>query len=135
MVLLRSTEGWNETGSTGLNIPPRPAAVCSSRPGTPALTLRCGLEFSQEHSEERLDERDWVYSANHRATVCLLPCLHAVSHTTYTAAGVRVCLCVCALYVWGFTTSLYHFKEDNEVSANYRKLVLFTCINQHCEED
>jgi len=69
---------WSSTA--GLNIEPRPAAVCSSHPETPAHTLRCGLELSQEHSEERLDERDWVYSANHRPTVYLLPCLPAVSH-------------------------------------------------------
>lgn len=64
--------GLKSNEATGLNIPPSPAAVCSSHPGTPAHTLRCGLEPSQEHSEERLDERDWVYSANHRPTVCLL---------------------------------------------------------------
>lgn len=87
---------WN--GATGLNIPPRPAAVCSSHPGMPAHTLRCGLELSQEHNEERLDERDWVYSANHRPTVCLLPCLPAVNYTTYTAAAAGVCdFCVCVV--------------------------------------
>ena len=93
----RSAKRWNRNGATGLNILPRPAAVCSSHPGTPAHTLRCGLELSQEHSEERLDERDWVYSANHRPTVCLLPCLPAVSHTTYTAAAG---VCVMFVYVW-----------------------------------
>lgn len=48
--------------------PKRPAAVC----GTPAHTLRCGLERSQEHGEERLDDRDRVYRADHRSAGRLL---------------------------------------------------------------
>lgn len=80
---------WNE--ATGLNIPPSPAAVCSAHPGTPAHTLRCGLELSQAHSEERLDERDWVYSANHRPTVCLL---QYYIHSCWCVW----CLCMCCMF-------------------------------------
>lgn len=77
--------GFKRNKATGLNIPPRPTTVCFSHHGMPAHTLRCGLELSQEHSEERLDERDWVYSENHRPTVCLL------IHSCW--------VCVCVLYV------------------------------------
>lgn len=45
-----------------------------------------------EHSEERLDERDWVYSANHSPTVCLLQ--------YYIHSCWKVCVCVYVLYVW-----------------------------------
>lgn len=46
----------------------------------------------REHSEERLDERDWVYSANHRATV--FP--PAALHTQLLACVVFVHV----LYIW-----------------------------------
>lgn len=81
----------------GLHIPPRPAAVCSSHPGTPAHTLRCGLELSQEHSEERLDERDWVYGANHRPTVCLLPSCSQLCYTHSRWCACTVCVCAVCL--------------------------------------
>lgn len=86
-------------GVAGQKVPPRPSAVCSAHPGMPAHTLRCGLELSQEHSVERLDERDRVYSANRRPTVCLLCCLPALSRTKYTAAG--VCARVRPVFLYG----------------------------------
>lgn len=46
----------------------------------------------REHSEERLDERDWVYSANHRATVSP----PAALHTQLLACVVFVHV----LYIW-----------------------------------
>lgn len=46
----------------------------------------------REHSEERLDERDWVYSANHRATVSPPAALHT---------QLLVCVVfVHVLYIW-----------------------------------
>lgn len=120
MVLLRSAEGWNETGPIGLNIPPRPAAVCSSHPGTPAHTLRCGLELSQKHSEERLDERDWVYSANHRPTVCLLPCLPAVSYSLLHTQLLVCEWCLCGCYMYGVEGGVAFITEGG------------TCWNKSC---
>lgn len=34
---------FKSKGTAVLNIPPRPATVCYSHPGTPAHTLRCGF--------------------------------------------------------------------------------------------
>lgn len=57
--------------------------------GTPAHTLRCGLERSQEHGEERLDDRDRVYRADHRPAGRLLH------------AGVCVMfVCACGVFGW-----------------------------------
>lgn len=148
----RSAASWNDMwGALVRASQPRPATVCSAHPGMPAHTLRCGLELSQEHSVERLDERDRVYSANRRPTVCLLSCLSALSRTKYTAVSVcaRVlCFCVFGLViVWrGYSEcfqtnlnagvggkigkNLWKLSNFNIIHVN-KSLLLVSCSIQH----